>query len=89
MNKLKYDKEKLEMILKQMLEDEFITFLAIDMPQIEQIQIFVKTTNEFIWGERFGNDDPAYNYLESLNYSHIVLIASKEIKGGLWYEYEN
>ena len=70
-------------IFKQMLGDEFITFLAIDLPQIDHILIFVKTTKEFIWGDRFA-DDPAWDYLESLGYMDIRIIAAKEIEGGLW-----
>ena len=85
---LKIDKTKLEEIFTNMLGEEFITLFTIDMPQIRHIMVFVKTTIEFIWGDRF-TDDPAWDYLYELGYRQIDLIASKEIKGGLWYEYEN
>ena len=85
---MNFDKDKMGTIFKNMLGDEYITFFPIDMTQIKQIQIFVKTTAEFIWGERFI-DDPAWDYLHGLGYTDIALIAAKEVKGGLWYGYEN
>jgi hypothetical protein len=81
-------KHRLNKILKDMLGSRFITSEVIDLPQIPHIQVFVKTTEELIWGETF-QDDPASAYLEDLGYHHIDIIAAKEFKGGLWYGYED
>ena len=76
----KYDKEKMDDIFRQMLDDEFIASFAVDLPQIKKIQVFVKTTNEFIWGNRF-DDDPAWDYLHELGYTKIHICAACEIQG--------
>lgn len=78
----KYDKTEMEEILRHMLAEEFLSFFEIDLPQIKHIQIFVKTTNEFVWGDRFGVEDAAYDYLEDLGYTKIHITAAKEIHGG-------
>ena len=76
----KYDKDKMETILKQMLGDEFITAFTADLFQIGKIHVFVKTVNDFIWCERFPEDDPAYDYLTELGYIDILIIAAREIR---------
>ena len=82
----KYNKEKFEEICKRMLGDEFVTSFAVDFPQIKRIQVFVKTTTEFIWGDRFGSN-PAYDYLDELGYTHMGISAAREIEGG-WINVE-
>lgn len=81
----KLNKEKLNILLVEMLGEEFIDFFVIDISELQQIEIFVKTTSEFIWGERFS-DDLVYDYLGYLGYTHISVIASTSIKGGVWRE---
>ena len=76
-----YNNIEMKNVLKQMLGTEFIDLFEVNIPQIKHIQVFVKTTDEFIWGERFGMDDPAYDYLENLGYTKISIIAAKEIEG--------
>ena len=82
-----YDENKLTHILREMLGDTFITHKVIDLPQADHILVFVKTSEEFIWGDKFGQT-AADDYLEHLGYSDIRFIAAKEIEGGLWYGYE-
>ena len=79
------DKVKLKSLLKDLLGEEYVTHLLIDLPQIHQVQIFIKTKDEFIWGERFEDEeDVVWNYLESLGYTDIDLVASTAIQGGVW-----
>ena len=82
-----YNKSMLETILRQMLGNEFITFFIIDLPRAKQVTLFVKTSKEFVWGDKF-DDDPAWDYLEECGYTSISIIATKELKGGEWYGYE-
>ena len=81
METLGYDKNKMDMILKQMLGDEFIDSFAVDLPKLAQIQIFIKTTDEFIWCDRFLGRDKASEHLGGLGYTDISVIAAKDIKG--------
>jgi len=64
-----------------MLGSEFLESFAVDLPQIYQIQVFVKTVNEFTWGDRFYMEDPAHDYLDGLGYTNISIVAAKEING--------
>ena len=82
-------KDKLKSIILDMIGDEFINLCIIDLPQVKHIQVFIKTTKDFIWSERFIKNDLLYLYLEELGYTRIDITSAKEIKGGLWYAYEN
>ena len=82
------DREKLRKILQEQAKDLFVDMFVIDLPSEGHLKVFVKTTEEFIWEDRYVGNDPAWDYLDSLEYRDINIISAKEMKGGLWYGYE-
>ena len=71
-----YNKTRMESILRQMLGNELITYFIIELPRAKQVTLFVKTSEEFVWGDKF-DDDPAWDYLEECGYSSISIIATR------------
>ena len=81
------DREKLRKILQEQAKDLFVDMFVFDFPEEGHIRVFVKTTEEFIWQDKYIGNDTAWDYLDSLNYKETSIIAAKGMKGGLWYGY--
>ncbi|MCL1997644.1 MAG: hypothetical protein FWG65_02645 [Turicibacter sp.] len=77
------DESRVREIVRGMLGDRFLDLKILDLRPASRVSVFIKATEDFYWFEVF-DEDPLYDYLDSLDYTFISIYAARWFTGGIY-----